>query len=220
MAKAKSDKALKDRQIKNLERALKEERMGITAMALAFIKAHGDPELILRRIEAMVRNADEAGAKPRTKQVLIAGQHMVERALAIEMGKPQPLFTDEPDVGHVPPGQAKELAEGASKPEQIGLDFSGNGGTVGDVRTAEEDKAKTTERVKDAILALLVDHGAMTDGELYVRYAKRTDFLTQSAGSLRARRTELVRAGRLVKNGDKREGDKDVPVWDLYERAA
>src|SRR5881409_3000073 len=136
-ARKTADKKLAASQIKNLERALKEERLGITALALAFVKAHGAPELILRRVQAMVRNADEAGAKPRTKQVLIAGQHMVERALAIEMGKPQPLFSDEPDIGHVDAAKAKALAAGATEPEQIGLDLSGNGGTVGDVRGAE-----------------------------------------------------------------------------------
>src|SRR4051794_6708214 len=96
----------------NLERALKEERLALTALATAFIQTHGNPDALFAQLERMVTAAaDNPRVKPRVKQTLIDGHRILERALAIHRGRPQPLFDDDnrPNTGHVNAGDVKTL---------------------------------------------------------------------------------------------------------------
>lgn len=211
--KSAKDKA-RDARIKELERALAEERVGVLGIAIAFLRESPSPQRLAHRLDAMARNAaTNPKVKGGTKKALIEGNKLVQRALAIELEKPQPLF--EPDVGPAKPEAVAEVVERSdSAGVQEAMDLGGNGDGLMDAHT---ERQRTLERVYEAVVAMFVEHGSMTDPELQARYMARTDFVKQSAGALRARRVELVQKGRLVRTTEQRD---DKPVWDLLERAA
>src|SRR4051794_17334380 len=90
------EKRIERAKVRNLERALKEERLGLTAIGIAFAKTHGDADAMLGALENMVRAAmEDPRVSAKTKQAMLSGQQILERALAIHRGRPQPLFNDD-----------------------------------------------------------------------------------------------------------------------------
>lgn len=211
-AKDAKEKA-REARIKELERALKDERIGVLGIAIAFLRESTAPHALARRLEVMAHNAvDNPKVRAGTRTALVEGNKLVQRALAIELEKPQPLF--EPDLGPANPAQVAEAVERSDAGAgQASMDLSGGDDAAS---SALDERQRTLDRVYEAIVALLHEHGAMTDAEIQARYAARADFLPQSAGALRARRTELTRRRRLVASKDKRDG---AMIWDLLERS-
>jgi hypothetical protein len=196
---------------KELERALKEERIGLLGITMAILRMSVDPQAVSDRLDALVRAAQaNPRTRPGTMSALIEGQKLMRRALAIELEKPQPLF--EPDIGPTKPEAVIDLVDHPEE-QQMGLALGTNGAS--DAEAAAQDRAATIARVQEAVIAMFVEHGSLTDAELYGHYIMRTDFVKQSPGSLRTRRVELVRKGRIVDSHEVRDGDK---VWDLVER--
>jgi hypothetical protein len=220
--KADVAKKVQAQKLKNLERALKEERLGLTAISTAFVQTHGHPEAMLAKLEAMVRSAvEDPRVKPRTKSALIAGQQMVDRALRIHLGQPQPLFTDEdtPNTGHVNPGDVKRLANPPEE-QQVGL-FADGGNGVADAVAAHEDRESTTRKVNEHIVKLLRANGPQTDPELLELWVTSDPPCTLSRQTLYDHRVEMVRSGRLIDSGEERTvAGRKRPVWDLLERTA
>lgn len=220
--KKRVEKRISAQRVRNLERALQEERLGLTALSTAFIKVSGDPSVLLARVDAMVRAAvDNPKVKARTLNALVAGQQMLERAAAIEAGKPQPLFdeTTTPDVGHVDAGKVKELVAPPTE-QQMGLAFS-NGEGGHDVREALAEREATARRVQENIVRLFREHGPLSDRQIAYHYSLAAMQPPQSSTALKTHRIELTQTGRLLDTGERqKQGAQDIPVWDLVERAA
>jgi hypothetical protein len=214
-------KRARDQKMRNLERALKEERLGLTAIATAFVQTHGDADAMAAKMEAMVRSAvEDPRVKPGVKKALIAGQQIVQRALAIHLGQPQPLFTDGdvPDTGHVNPSEAKALAN-PPEAQQVGL-FGGSDG-LEDALAAHDDRESLNRKIADHIVRLFRENGPMTDWELLGKYEVSEPPIVLARWDLYAHRVDLTRNGRIVDTGERRRGGgRTGPVWDLLERTA
>lgn len=218
------ERKTKDKKIANLERALREERMGLTAIATAFCLTHGNPERMMRKLEDMVRAAvDDPRQKPGVKRALINGQQVAERALAIYLGKPQPLFDeddDRPDTGHVNPSDARALADPPE--QQVGFNFDGgNGEGAAEAIAAHQEREALLSRVDDFIIRLVRENDPMTDVELHELYCVQEERPTPlSWQNFYDRRVDLTRRGRLVDTGDKKHAKgRARPTWDVIERS-
>jgi hypothetical protein len=201
----KADKLAVERQrVKNLERALRVERTGLMALAMAFVREHGDAEALQRRIDAMARSA---ARNPKTPEALrdafVSGQALVEQALRVELGKPQRLF--DPHVGHVDPGEVERL--GATGPDQLTLESPGE---------LHSERNGWRERVDTGLLRAL-ERGPASDLELHAAYLALQAYPWVSPATLRGRRVELTRLGRIVDSGERAN---DTPIWTLVERKA
>lgn len=193
-------KKLEAKRIKNLEAALKEERLGLMALTLAFCRSHGDTDRLVAKVNAMAAAvADDPRASAGLRAAMVHGRAYIENAVAVEAGRPQRLF--EPDVGHVKPDQAAALVDAG--PEQMTL-----GGPEASI-THREDFA---QRVDAGLLAAL-EVGALGEDELFARYAMNQDNPKASQAQLRRRRRHLANVGRLVKTS---EGGTDK--WTTIER--
>jgi hypothetical protein len=104
----KVEKRLLEQEVKNLERALKEERTGLVAVARIVIEECPDSRRLLRRLEAMARKAEEQRAPARTRDAIRHGHAQLARALEQVQGRAQGLF--DPHVGHVQPSKVEALA--------------------------------------------------------------------------------------------------------------
>lgn len=195
-------KKLEAKRVKNLEAALKEERLGLMALTLAFCRSHGDTDLLMSKVNAMAAAvADDPRASAGLRAAMIHGRAYIENAVAIESGRPQRLF--EPDVGHVKPDDAARLVNAG--PEQMSL---------GGPQASMEQRDDFVQRV-DAGLVAALEVGALTEEELFARYALNTANPRASKAQLRRRRRQLANVGRLVKTTD--EG---ADKWTTIERMA
>lgn len=132
---------------------------------------------------------------------MVHGRAYIENAVAVEAGRPQRLF--EPDVGHVKPDQAAALVDAG--PEQM---------TLGGPEATMSQRDDFAQRV-DAGLLTALEVGALTEDELFARYAINPANPTASQAQLRRRRRHLANLGRLVKTS---EGGTDK--WTTIERMA
>lgn len=210
------------KKVANLERALKEERLALTAIATVFVKTHGNPDALFAALDRMVTAAaDNPRVKPRVKQTLIDGHRILDRALAIHRGKPQPLFdADEnrPKQGVVNPSEVRQLTEPEGD-EQQGLPL--NGGGVEEAVAAMEERGALTRRIDDAIVRLVRENEPMTDVELYDVYCADADTPKVPWDVFYGHRTDLTRRGRVIDNGERRfVRGRMRPLWDLIERTA
>ena len=198
-------RAAERQRMKNLERALQVERTGLVALAMAFIREHGEPERLRARVDAMVR---AAAANPKTspglRDTLVNGQALIEQGLRVEAGRPQKLF--EPDVGHVKPAEVLTLADPPE--QQLSLDAPAD---------VHAERSTWEERTAAGIVRALELHGPCTDDELHAHYTALAAYPLLTVPSLRARRVALSRTGRVVDSGERRDG---LPVWTLIERKA
>lgn len=214
------EKQVKAKKVQNLERALKEERLALTVLATAFVKTHGNVDHLFAQVEAMVTAAAEnPRVKPRVKQTLIDGHNILERALAVHRGRPQPLFDDNgrPSTGHVNASEVKALANPPEQQQGLPL----NGGGVAEAVAAMEERRTTDERIEDAIVRLIRDGHVVTDVELYDHYCADEAAPKVPWEKFYERRTDLTRRGRVVDNGERRfVRGRMRPVWDLIERTA
>lgn len=202
MSKASIKKKLEAKRVRNLEAALKEERLGLMALTLAFCRSHGDPDRLMAKVNAMAAAiADDPRASAGLRAAMVHGRAYIENALAVEAGRPQRLF--EPDVGHVKPDQAVRLVNAG--PEQM---------TLGGPEASMNQRDDFSQRV-DAGLVAALEVGALTEEELFARYAINPDNPRASQAQLRRRRRHLANLGRLVKTSE--EG---TDKWTTIERTA
>lgn len=207
----KADPAVKrarEQHVKNLERALKEERTGLVALARAFLEESPDPNALVRRVEGMVRQAERAGAPLKTRDAIRFGHSILTRAAEQLQGRPQTLF--DPDVGHVPPAKAEVLSR-PPEAEQLGLGITERN-SVADVETERQERARSAAEVRSALLRLFQESGPMSDQDMVAAYLRSGRKLSPVV--LKANRRELSRLGRLVKDGTAANGD---PRWMLLE---
>jgi hypothetical protein len=180
------------------------------------IKTHGDAPAMLARLDAMVANVmDSPKVKPRTRDAFLYAQQTLARAWAVEQGRPQPLFDPNTHVGHPPAAQVKALSEPPDT-VQMGMAFNGDNARAEVIA----ERGVVQDVVEDHIIRTVRDRGALTDSEIAYHYVWHGLLPAQSAAALRNARIELTRVGRLVKADTKRVGGKDVPLWDVVERAA
>jgi hypothetical protein len=211
-AKGKRTAAVKRAQeshIKNLERALRDERTGLIAVARVFMEDAPDPGRLLGRLEAMVRQAERNGAPARTRDAIAYGHSVLARAREQMQGRPQQLF--EPDVGHIKPSAVEKLTA-PDEHQQVGLGFA-ESRPLGDVQAADAERQEFALRLRTRIIDCYEDGGAMTDAELRAAYTRHYGAL--KAETLKAQRTELARLGRLVRS----EPKGGETTWILLERA-
>ena len=193
-----------------MERALKEERLGLAVIARAFVQESGDAGRLLTRIEAQTRNALADPKMPMgVRQALRDGADIVRNAIAREIGKPQQLLN--PSVGHVSPAAVEKVASVENNAEQLGL--ISNGSSLGDVQAAHTEQKQTLSAAHEA-LVIAIRQGAATDAEIFRRYSALQGVPHQSESSVRDRRKELTSAGRVCASGSKYRGD---PMWTLVE---
>lgn len=200
MSQAAIKKKLEAKRVKNLERALKEERLGLMALTLAFCRTHGDTAALVAKVNAMAAAvADDPRASAGLRAAMVHGRAYVENAVAAELGRPQRLF--EPDVGHVSPDRAGALVEAG--PEQM---------TLGGPEATITERDNFAQRV-DAGLVAALEVGALGEDELFARYAINPDNPRASKAQLRRRRRHLANLGRLVKTAE-----DGTDKWTTIER--
>jgi hypothetical protein len=202
-------KRAREAHVRNLERALKEERTGLVAVAKAFLEESPNSGALLRRLEAMVRAANANSAPARTRDAIGYGYAVLARAAEQAQGKPQGLF--DPHVGHVPPAKVEALTT-PSEHVQVGLEFR-ESTPLADVEAGQSESSAFAQRVRATILTCYEGCGALTDGELRAEYTRRAGPVT--AGLLKDHRKALTRTGRVVKS-DETTGED--PRWTLLER--
>lgn len=214
------EKQVQRRKIANLERALKEERLALTAIATAFVQTHGDADALFAQLERMVQAAaTNPRTKPRVRQTLIDGHRILERALAVHRGRPQPLFDDElrPSTGHVNPSEVRALANPEEESQQA---LALNGGGVAEAEATHRQLEDLNEKIDDGIVRVLRDGEPDTDIGLYDRYCA-TDAPRINFERFYYRRTDLTKRGRLVDTGEKKFVQGRMrPTWDIIERKA
>jgi hypothetical protein len=203
----KVEKRLLEQEVKNLERALKEERTGLVAVARIVIEECPDSRRLLRRLEAMARKAEEQRAPARTRDAIRHGHAQLARALEQVQGRAQGLF--DPHVGHVQPSKVEALTEPVEA-QQIGFGFTERD-PLSDVQERDQERAAGERAIREMIVTCFKDCGALTDGQLEAEYRRRATPL--KLGTLKAQRKELTRLGRLA------QGDLagDTPTWNLVE---
>jgi hypothetical protein len=209
MTQAAINKRAQEQRVKNLERALKEERTGLVAVAKAFLESSENPAALLRRLEVMARNAEDKRVPARTRDAIAHGHAVLQRAAEQTQGRPQGLF--DPDVGHVPPARVRALTE-APVQQQIGLGFTESDPLL-DVRAERAERTQGEQAIRDMIVECLRAK-PLTDRQLEVECRRR--LMPLKLTTVRQYRTELSRLGRLVSH-DPVGGE---PTWKLLEHKA
>jgi hypothetical protein len=206
------EKRVKQASARSMERALREERLALAAIAKCFILESPDPGRLLARLEAMTRSAQQSGKTTvAIQQSLLDAVKMIRNAINRELGKPQELM--DPNVGHVMASRVDRLVGPDGNPisfQQLGLMSDGD---LGDVITAHEEQTATIFRVHDQLVKVL-RRGPATDKEIYRRYILHPDTQPQSQKALLERRKELTVSGRIREAGR----HKDEPIWGLVEQ--
>jgi hypothetical protein len=200
-------KRAKEQHLKNVERALKEERTGLVAIARVFLEEAENPGAVIRRLEAMVRAAENGNTPARTRDALRYGYQVLSRAAEQAQGKPQGLF--DPNVGHVRTDAVNRLVN--SQDHQVGL-FATNREPLRDVVDAGQERAQFSTKTREIILGCYRDLGELTDDELAAECQLKRVFVTR--GTLKSYRKELTRLGRLIKGTATAGGE---PRWKLME---
>jgi hypothetical protein len=215
--KPKTPTAVRRAAQRSAEKALVEERLALAAIVKCLLAEVPDPERALRRIEAMVRQAESNPKTPvATRKMLLDGYRFIATAVERQLGKPQQLF--DPHIGHM---KQKDVDAVADLPEQ-GVQLGLGDGTLADVETAHGERVDTIVRVQTELVRLLKEHGALTDEELLSYYARAFQAEPQRIPALgpkdvARRRRELTASGRVLATGQRRSGS---PLWDLVEREA
>lgn len=191
----------------NLERALKEERTGLVAVARAFLEASDNPGELLRRLEVMVRQAEASGAPARTRDAIAHGHAVLSRAAEQVQGHAQGLF--DPDVGHVPPAVVERLSAPVAH-QQLGLGHDSSA-PLNDVSLRAQQQAAGQANYREAVLACYRDCGPLTDTQLKAEYLRRGGRVTWA--TLHGVRRDLANVGRIVRHTS--EGEVS---WKLLEQ--
>jgi hypothetical protein len=202
-------KRAKEQHLKNVERALKEERTGLVAVARVFLEESDNPGAVLRRLEAMVRAAENNGAPVRTRDALRYGYQVLARAAEQAQGKPQGLFS--PNVGHVRAASVTKLV--TQEDHQVGL-FATSREPLQDVVDASVERAQFSQTTREVILDCFRERGELTDEEVAEECQRRSIIL--SRGTLKSYRKELTRLGRLIQGTATSGGE---PKWKLLEHS-
>ncbi len=205
------EKRVQQAATRSMERALREERLALAAVAKCFVLEARDPGRLLARLEAMSRSAQQSGKTTvAIRQSLLDAVALIRNAINRELGKPQELMN--PDVGHVMASRVDRLVGSEDNPnhQQLGLMSNGD---LGDVIAAHEEQTATIFQVHDKLVDVL-RKGPATDREIYRRYTLRMDTLPHSQKALVERRKELTASGRIREAGK----HKDEPIWGLIEQ--
>lgn len=195
-------KLTEQQRIRNLERALRKERLGLVGIALAFLKESPDPARLMARLERMVEAAAVDPRKAKAAPVLRDGLALIKRAMEQELGKPQGLF--DPDVGHVPPDEAQELTElPADQPISL---------------LSPDQMIQYREAGEREVRALIIEalrQGPATDAELVARYLALGG-PPHKRRSIQRHRIELARLGRITSVPSEQGGNG--ASWRLTEQ--
>jgi len=204
------EKRVKQAASRSTERALREERLALAAIAKCFVLESPDPGRLLARLEAMARSAQQNGKTTvAVRQSLLDSVKLIRNAINRELGKPQELL--DPHVGHVIPSRVERLVGDDTIPQQLGLMSNGD---LGDVIAAHDEQTATIFHVHEKVVEVLRS-GPATDREIYRRYTLRPDTKPHSKTALTERRKELTQTGRIRDTGSKHKGE---PVWALVEQ--
>lgn len=214
MAAAKAKKRADQAHVKNLERALKEERLGLMCITAAFVKECPDPDALRRRLDRMVHLAHENPKVPQaTKAAMRAGVQLVEAAIAVDMKKPQPLF--DPNVGHTAPAKVEDIVD----PPQVGagqatLAPGGQGGLEALQHDADDQQAAHKAMQATVVSLFEAAPEGLSDGEMLLASGQPGVPYVPHDALVKVRK-ELLKMGRLANTGMRRN---DQPVFDLAER--
>lgn len=183
------------KRVDNLERALREERTGLVAIAAACLQECPDPARLMNRLEGMAHAAGAARKPGRQYDAIIAGREIFARAFEQHIMKPQGLF--DPDVGHVDPGTVEKLV--ADAPVQMALQSP---------KVQREDLLAARRLLQERIVELL-RAGPRTDREIWTALGQpRLTF-----DDCYYLRSELTKRGRVVRSETNALG----PIWTLPE---
>ena len=210
-----SERHIKRAHQRSVERALREERLGLAIIGRVIVLDHPDPGRLLARLEAVCRSAQQnPGASIEVRQVLIDGTLLIRNAIARELGRPQTLLDPPGWAGHVKPSAVDQVAgHESSITQQLGLVEGDNSGPLADVINIQREQTETITAIHEYLVKALQE-GPVTDRELFTRYILNPETPPHSLEAIVERRKELVLSGR-VKDSGGRKG-KSV-IWTLVE---
>lgn len=181
---------VRDKRLRETERLLQEERLGLEALATAFLQTHPHPERLMERLDRMAENAVDSDISPRARDAIIFGQQLFRRRIERHLLRQQELLPrDEPE----------ELA--AAEPEQASLlaPYELHG-----------EQASALQQMRQRVLAIYRNKGVVRDRDLAGFYRGAYGGATGiTPHRLWEARVFLTRQGLLARSG---EG------WDLVER--
>lgn len=196
-----------EQRVKNLERALKEERLGLIAICRVLIEESDvPPARILARLESMARAPGKSHLQmpQRTRDAILHGHAVMSRALEQLQGRPQGLF--DPHVGHISPKKVERITEVPQEP-QMGFGATERN-PLGDVPKREELSALTV--IQEGIVKCY-DNGPLSDKQLLAEYIMRFGRISQR--TIIEARVALTKKGRVIEL--QRDGERR---WTLIEQ--
>lgn len=193
--------------VRQLERALRDERTALVAIATMALREARDPEALLRRVEGSAAAvAAQPRSSPKSREALRAAAEAFRHAVAIEMGRPQALF--EPDVGHVRPEAVTKMVVDAPPPLP-GMDAAGG-------------RAQREAALDASILRVL--RVPRTDPGLHQAVMRDGSVHAPDRREVYYRRVALTQAGRVAATGTTVPGEtwpdrpgEPAPLWGLIE---
>jgi hypothetical protein len=187
--------------VKQLERALQQERTGLQAIATACLEEARDPEALLHRLELMADNAVRTNKPQRLRDVIVYGLDIYKRALERHELKPQRLF---------------EVGPGCEQDESVLELARPRAGSGRVVSPSEEHRERSAaeEEIRRRILSIYEFEGGMSDLKLVDRYTHRHGPI--AATQLWRQRKFLTSSGVVANRGGIETPESYI--WDLTER--
>lgn len=184
--------SVRDARLREAERLLSQERLGLDAVATAFLQESHDPVQLMHRLDRMAEAAVERDLSARARDAIIFGQQLFRRRLERHLLKQQELLPrDEAEQLQDPPNQGSLIEP---------VDLHG--------ALASADK-----EMRERVIALFRSLGGLSDRGLSENY-NRTYGGAVPHERLQQVRKALTRQGLLFN----RAGSDWI--WDLRERDA
>jgi hypothetical protein len=183
--------SVRDARLRETERLLREERLGLDAIVTAFLQEVPVPERLMERLDQMAAVAIERNLSARACDAILFGQQMYRRRLERHLLKQQELLPrDEPELIAADNGTQATLIE----PQDLHV-----------AQTAAE------RELRERVLAIFRIKGGLTDRELVNHYRA-----TYGGGVARQQVTQARKALRRQGLLANRAGSDWI--WDLRER--
>lgn len=184
--------SVRDARLREAERLLSQERLGLDAVATAFLQESHDPVELMHRLDRMAEAAVERDLSARARDAIIFGQQLFRRRLERHLLKQQELL---------PRDEAEQLQDGADQ------------GSLLEPADLHGALASADREMRERILTIFRNVGALSDRDLSENY-NRTYGGAVPHERLQQARKALTRQGLLFN----RAGSDWI--WDLREREA
>lgn len=180
--------SVRDARLREAERLLQQERLGLDAVVTIFLQLTPDPERAMERLDQMAETAVEQNLSARTRDAIIFGQQLFRRRLERHLLKQLELL---------PLDEAEKLADNV-----------GEQGSLLEPHTIHGAQASAEQETRDRVLAVFRNKGVLSDVDLY-RAFQMAYRGSASRAQIEQARVSLRRQGILARSGD---------GWDLVER--